>query len=714
MRYDTAPPYFLYNADVFSVKHITATGALGVDSKTLAKANICLYDASSGLTVVPPGANFHVLMSNITSLIGADIPPATTLTNEFLLPGCGDTSSQDCLVSRAVNGMSSDCVSNPHLQKCMLALVPAFCFDVPARRLGMNASAEVEACFRRVQLGPCVANPSGAACLSGKFAGIVQFVSGSGGSVSSRSLDTTEGLARRQLLDPLFAGIPGVRSAIDEFWTGVMKNIINSGISLVNFFRDGMVASSRANCIGASLLVQDKTAAASIRQGCSDAFKEHTLIAPLPLNSDIERAGNIFAEIVSLLWVVGDIAKAAKAAEFVGFMDAVMAKFKPKAWGTKGGSVLEATEGSNTVQIFNNYGDGKAAPLFTDSAISEMEKTTSENTFLNCRECVGTVARRQVGSFLKRLCCFSGPRENPLEELGLGGGDIDDAFVQATVIQEAVGLSERTIGPTVELVTDATRLDVLKEGSDQWAKYYIANDPAYPKLDDVTRSFYDAVSKFYAEGRVRPSNRVPWARKIRDAATETYGFTNEEREAVIAWVGSESHSPQLESALGKMNPVQTWVTTTTPLTDEALKALKARGPGWQSKGPSGVYSIQDLFFPTLNEADAPDKAAALSASLGIFPVFEAGTTPYRFVIMSQSGRYIPPVYGSLYHEVLFMEPYAGKFELLGFQELNGGEAAKAAGGKPPFGVFYFREIDTPTFSTRQLTVPGIQFPGVSQ
>lgn len=57
-----------------------------------------------------------------------------------------------------------------------------------------------------------------------------------------------------------------------------------------------------------------------------------------------------------------------------------MAKFKPKAWGTKGGSVLEATEGSNTVQIFNNYGDGKAAPLFTDSAISEMEKTTSENS----------------------------------------------------------------------------------------------------------------------------------------------------------------------------------------------------------------------------------------------------------------------------------------------------------------------------------------------
>ena len=68
-------------------------------------------------------------------------------------------------------------------------------------------------------------------------------------------------------------------------------------------------------------------------------------------------------------------------------------------------------------------------------------------------------------------------------------------------------------------------------------------------------------------------------------------------------------------------------------------------------------------------------------------VWETSTTPYRFVILSESGRYIPPYDGSLYHEVLFYEPLAGKFKLLGFEEVNGGEAAKATGGRPPFGIF---------------------------
>jgi hypothetical protein len=40
-------------------------------------------------------------------------------------------------------------------------------------------------CLRRIGLGPCVANPSGAACLLGQFAG-TQFVVGGGNSSSSK------------------------------------------------------------------------------------------------------------------------------------------------------------------------------------------------------------------------------------------------------------------------------------------------------------------------------------------------------------------------------------------------------------------------------------------------------------------------------------------------------------------------------------------------
>jgi hypothetical protein len=71
----------------------------------------------------------------------------------------------------------------------------------------------------------------------------------------------------------------------------------------------------------------------------------------------------------------------------------------------------------------------------------------------------------------------------------------------------------------------------------------------------------------------------------------------------------------------------------------------------------------------------------------MYPVFQTSTNPYRFVLFTETGRYIPSIYGSLFHEVLFMEPYAGKFRLLGYEELNGGEAAKAAGKPGPFAVF---------------------------
>jgi len=73
----------------------------------------------------------------------------------------------------------------------------------------------------------------------------------------------------------------------------------------------------------------------------------------------------------------------------------------------------------------------------------------------------------------------------------------------------------------------------------------------------------------------------------------------------------------------------------------------------------------------------------------MFPVFQTSTSPYRFVIWSETGRYISAVNGALYHEVTFAERLAGKFQILGYQELNGGEAALAQGKPGPIGVFMY-------------------------
>jgi hypothetical protein len=135
-------------------------------------------------------------------------------------------------------------------------------------------------------------------------------------------------------------------------------------------------------------------------------------------------------------------------------------------------------------------------------------------------------------------------------------------------------------------------LDFLGLGSEQYKSYYIDNKPPPPDLDQVTEVFYEKVGQYYQELLVRPQNSIPWSRVLMQAAKTTYGITQAEVEAVIAWVRSESASPQLQSALDKMNPIRSWVITTTPLTEEALVTLKGGGPGWASRGEPGVYALR--------------------------------------------------------------------------------------------------------------------------
>ena len=65
------------------------------------------------------------------------------------------------------------------------------------------------------------------------------------------------------------------------------------------------------------------------------------------------------------------------------------------------------------------------------------------------------------------------------------------------------------------------------------------------------------------------------------------------------------------------------------------------------------------------------------------------TALYRFVINSKTGRYIAPTIpqGVNQNEIIFVQGVSGKFKLLGYQPLNGGEEARLAGRPGPYGVF---------------------------
>lgn len=76
-------------------------------------------------------------------------------------------------------------------------------------------------------------------------------------------------------------------------------------------------------------------------------------------------------------------------------------------------------------------------------------------------------------------------------------------------------------------------------------------------------------------------------------------------------------------------------------------------------------------------------ATTLNLGDGMFTT----TKDYLFMINSKSGRYIEAVANSEYRETSFVQGISGKFKLIGKQELNGGEAAKAAGKPGPYAVY---------------------------
>ena len=100
-------------------------------------------------------------------------------------------------------------------------------------------------------------------------------------------------------------------------------------------------------------------------------------IPTIPYNGEIEQAGGIFADVVQVIFADNDLAQAAGAAKWVGRIEEVMSYFKPVSNGA--GKILEAEGKGGRVQLFNDYGDGKPVPFYTDAAVEDLQASTKHN-----------------------------------------------------------------------------------------------------------------------------------------------------------------------------------------------------------------------------------------------------------------------------------------------------------------------------------------------
>lgn len=166
-----------------------------------------------------PRKPFILSMKRSQIFTGVVIPGPSSPSTDSSLPGCGidgdpNLVSDDCILAKTLNAMPAGCDSNPDTRECILHLFPAFCIDLYSVRMGLPAESELEYCLRRIALGPCVANPSGAACRSGLFPGIA-FVGDSGGHSPGR-----RAVSARDDMGPLFGPTSNHIPEEDSFWIG--------------------------------------------------------------------------------------------------------------------------------------------------------------------------------------------------------------------------------------------------------------------------------------------------------------------------------------------------------------------------------------------------------------------------------------------------------------------------------------------------------------
>lgn len=681
----------------------------------------CIYDSNDGVPLTTPADQAaaytaQVSYSNLTSTSFQNGAPKS----ESEAPECNwaawgedgpngtatnvqeSSSSPDCILARTAATMPAECAEDPTNGDCILHVALAFCADLPEVREGLPAAesnAAIETCVRRASLGPCVANPAGAACASGLFAGIT-FVdgvdgTGSGGSASAR-------LKRKLDLTTLLFGDPNNPDSElpfeSQFFLGIFKNLVNSAATTLSMIATPFMEELRWKCQEASAFTHlfNNETGSKVRKGCAKMFAtwDNSSVPQLELNTPFEEAGSIFADVAMLLSAVGDVAEAAKA---VSAVDWVMGKFGLKAaeLGKEEGLVLEAVEGENTVQIFRDAGDGSPALIKTEGEGEALARGVDESAFRDCMECIepGLAKRlepqddliRPRAPLKKRLCCAPG---------------LTLKLDVPPPVQGPRPISMRTLGA----VTGESANDVLNSMSTSFSTWYkdgkavLGADASVDETSQLLLSTTKTITSKNAE--------------MIAALEKLYGIDAKESYALKNWFGAKQASrmlPGLEEAMAKMPYATGTAIRSTNLDAETLKMLDEGAAGIISKGEKGVYEVRDLvinkdpMFP-----DAPAERKILAATMELDDSALTFNARYFFVINSRSGRLTAPVSGEWLREVDFVQGSSGKFKLIGRQELNGGaKAAAEPGAQGPFAVYYFDEVEVPTapasFTTDQVT-----------
>ncbi|KAK7742488.1 hypothetical protein SLS63_000052 [Diaporthe eres] len=645
------------------------------------KSGFCAYADDTGKLVVQPTKTPLYFppaqVTNLTASSFGNTPPTSDVSIpqcNFAVSGNGSMleslGSADCIVARAFATIPSGCDANPSNKTCILHLWSAFCLDLPEVRNGLNASDALEVYVDGV---------------------------GGGGSGSSSSKRQTSN-------DPLFGNPESNIPLEDQFWMGVMKNIINQAIGAFKFLATPKMEELKVTCMGMSHLtsVFEASLGKTIRDGCRTAFKTFDSIHELSYDNDVEKAGSVFADVVSLLSVVADVARAARA---VGAVDQVLARFG-KATATIGegkGIMLEAKEGENTVQIFRDGGDGKPKLLYTDSDVAAMEKSIEEGESGGAK-----LIRRQRG-ILRKLCCFLSPQTLEAPE---SVWNDQKGLTTEIGTTEAIPLAERTIAAlssTAGITAEETKL--ITTMSEGFAKWYAEGQSISANVDEISSLLLEA-----------SKNQPDWV-KISAATTKLYGLSSKETSALRTWAQYYYIWPDFEPAITKLPAATGLVIRSTDLEASTVTMLNKLEAGTISKGTPGIYEVSDLVVNVnsgrTKDGDLIRKVMATTLNLGdgMFTT----TKDYLLMINSKSGRYLAPVANSEYRETDFVQGIAGKFKLISRQELNGGETAKAAGKPGPYGVYYFEEIEAPASTStvnladlrKALTDEGVSLPGTS-
>ncbi|KAK7541850.1 hypothetical protein JOL62DRAFT_620978 [Phyllosticta paracitricarpa] len=165
-----------------------------------------------------------------------------------------------------------------------------------------------------------------------------------------------------------------------------------------------------------------------------------------------------------------------------------------------------------------------------------------------------------------------------------------------------------------------------------------------------------------------------------------YHVTTAEAEAVRDYVEDFVLDPDaFNSLLRKLPSTEGLVQRVTQL-DEATANMLIRGdPGLISRGERGIYEVRD---PINGQ---PPRLIMTSSLVFQYDFDPAGG--YRLIINSRTGKFVAPITAEAEQwDVLHLQGLSGRFKLLAYQPLNGGEAARLAKQPGPFGVFYLDEI----------------------